>query len=198
MTKIPTRQRVSPAEIDTAPRRRPDWIKVKAPSGETAAWLRDLMRRKSLHTVCEEANCPNMGECWASGTATFLILGDICTRKCGFCDVKRGKPLPLDYEEPERVARPEILLRGEREFRYVPEGPDVAWSDGGIPEQPRVERDLSRLAHRPREPPELEIPEFLPFQGLHPLVPEHPESQICRCMACYLWVHDLAWKMEPR
>jgi lipoic acid synthetase len=105
MAKIPTRQRVSPAEIDTAPWRRPDWIKVKAPSGETAAWLRDLMRRKSLHTVCEEANCPNMGECLASGTATFLILGDICTRKCGFCDVKCGKPLPLDYEEPERVAQ---------------------------------------------------------------------------------------------
>ena len=105
MTNTPTRQRVDPDEIDTNPRRRPDWIKVKAPSGETTAHLRELMRRKELHTVCEEANCPNMGECWASGTATFLILGDICTRKCGFCVVKRGKPLPLDYNEPERVAQ---------------------------------------------------------------------------------------------
>jgi len=105
MTNTPTRQRVNPAEINTTPRRRPDWIKVKAPSGETTAHLRELMRRKELHTVCEEANCPNMGECWGSGTATFLILGDICTRKCGFCDVKRGKPLPLDYNEPERVAQ---------------------------------------------------------------------------------------------
>jgi lipoic acid synthetase len=105
MTKSPTRERVDPAAIDTTPKRRPDWIKVKAPSGETTAHLRDLMHRKELHTVCEEANCPNMGECWGSGTATFLILGDICTRRCGFCDVKRGKPLPLDYDEPERVAK---------------------------------------------------------------------------------------------
>lgn len=105
MTNHPTRQRVNPLEIDTTPRRRPDWIKVRAPSGETSAHLRELMRRKELHTVCEEANCPNLGECWGSGTATFLILGDICTRRCGFCDVKRGKPLPLDYDEPERVAQ---------------------------------------------------------------------------------------------
>jgi lipoic acid synthetase len=105
MTNSVTRQRVNPTEINTTPRRRPDWIKVKAPSGETTAHLRELMHRKELHTVCEEANCPNMGECWERGTATFLILGAICTRKCGFCDVKRGKPLPLDYEEPERVAQ---------------------------------------------------------------------------------------------
>jgi lipoic acid synthetase len=105
MKKTTTRERVDPAAIDTTPKRRPDWIKVKAPSGETTAHLRDLMHRKELHTVCEEANCPNMGECWGSGTATFLILGDICTRRCGFCDVKRGKPLPLDYDEPERVAK---------------------------------------------------------------------------------------------
>jgi lipoic acid synthetase len=105
MTNHPTRQRVDPQEMDTTPRRRPDWIKVRAPSGETSAQLRELMRRKELHTVCEEANCPNLGECWGSGTATFLILGDVCTRRCGFCDVKRGKPLPLDYDEPERVAQ---------------------------------------------------------------------------------------------
>ncbi len=105
MTNNPTRQRVNPQEMDTTPRRRPDWIKVRAPSGETSAHLRELMRRKELHTVCEEANCPNLGECWGSGTATFLILGDVCTRRCGFCDVKRGKPLPLDYDEPERVAQ---------------------------------------------------------------------------------------------
>jgi lipoyl synthase len=105
MTNSPTRQRVNPQEMDTTPRRRPDWIKVRAPSGETSAHLRELMRRKELHTVCEEANCPNLGECWGSGTATFLILGDVCTRQCGFCDVKRGKPKPLDYDEPERVAQ---------------------------------------------------------------------------------------------
>jgi lipoic acid synthetase len=88
-----------------SPLRRPDWIKVRAPTGETVEWLRGLMRSKSLHTVCEEAMCPNLGECWGSGTATFLMMGDTCTRSCGFCDVKTGRPAPLDWLEPERVAR---------------------------------------------------------------------------------------------
>jgi lipoic acid synthetase len=87
------------------PRRRPDWIKVRAPSGETYDWLKGLMRSKELHTVCEEAMCPNIGECWGSGTATFLMLGDVCTRSCGFCDIKTGRPGPLDWHEPERVAQ---------------------------------------------------------------------------------------------
>jgi lipoic acid synthetase len=105
MSFTPTRDRIKPEEIDTSPRRRPDWIKVRAPSGETYEWLQGLMRRKALHTVCEEAMCPNMGECWGSGTATFLMLGDVCTRTCGFCDIKRGRPEALDWLEPERVAQ---------------------------------------------------------------------------------------------
>jgi len=84
--------------------RRPEWIKVRAPTGETYDWLKGLMRSKELHTVCEEAHCPNIGECWGRGTATFLIMGDVCTRSCKFCDVKTGRPLPLDWEEPVRVA----------------------------------------------------------------------------------------------
>lgn len=84
--------------------RRPEWIKVRAPTGETYDWLKGLMRSKELHTVCEEAHCPNIGECWGRGTATFLIMGDVCTRSCKFCDVKTGRPTPLDWEEPERVA----------------------------------------------------------------------------------------------
>ncbi|NLF64077.1 MAG: lipoyl synthase [Chloroflexi bacterium] len=87
------------------PRRRPDWIKVRAPHGESYDFLKELMRSKKLHTVCEEAMCPNIGECWGSGTATFLIMGDTCTRSCGFCDIKTGRPAPLDWEEPERVAQ---------------------------------------------------------------------------------------------
>ncbi len=105
MSFIPTRDRVSPEELNTAPQRRPDWIKVRAPSGETFEKLQVLMRSKSLHTVCEEAMCPNMGECWNSGTATFLMMGDVCTRSCVFCDIKRGKPNPMDWLEPERVAQ---------------------------------------------------------------------------------------------
>ena len=94
----------SPGEA-AQPLRRPEWIKVRAPSGESYEWLRGLMRTKALHTVCEEAMCPNMGECWGAGTATFLMLGDTCTRACRFCDVKTGRPAPLDWLEPERVAR---------------------------------------------------------------------------------------------
>jgi lipoyl synthase len=101
----PTRNRVNPEQIDTTPLRRPSWIRVRAPSGETYERLQTLMRQKSLHTVCEEAGCPNMGECWGSGTATFLMMGDVCTRTCGFCDIKRGRPAVLDFLEPERVAQ---------------------------------------------------------------------------------------------
>jgi lipoic acid synthetase len=90
---------------DQRPQRRPEWIKVRAPSGETYEWLRGMMRSKALHTVCEEARCPNIGECWGSGTATFLIMGEICTRSCGFCDIATGRPSALDWLEPERVAR---------------------------------------------------------------------------------------------
>jgi len=87
------------------PVRRPPWIKVRAPSGETYERIRRTMRSKELHTVCEEARCPNMGECWGDGTATFLMMGDVCTRSCGFCDITTGRPDPLDWLEPERVAR---------------------------------------------------------------------------------------------
>jgi lipoic acid synthetase len=90
--------------ISPKPKRRPEWIKVRAPGGEKYDFLKDLMRSKRLHTVCEEAHCPNIGECWGAGTATFLILGDICTRSCGFCDIKTGRPLALDWAEPIRVA----------------------------------------------------------------------------------------------
>ena len=86
------------------PRRRPPWIKVRAPSGATYERVRELMRSKTLHTVCEEAQCPNIGECWGQGTATFLMMGDTCTRSCGFCDIMTGRPAPLDWAEPHRVA----------------------------------------------------------------------------------------------
>ncbi len=94
--------------ISTTPpkrQRKPEWLRVPFPSGESYKELKQIMRSKNLHTVCEEARCPNIGECWNAGTATFLILGDICTRSCGFCDIKTGRPLPIDWNEPERVAQ---------------------------------------------------------------------------------------------
>ena len=87
-----------------APDRKPDWLRVRFPAGEGHARLRALMREKDLHTVCEEARCPNIGDCWSRGTATFMILGDVCTRACGFCAVASGRPQALDRGEPRRVA----------------------------------------------------------------------------------------------
>jgi lipoic acid synthetase len=84
--------------------RKPPWLKVKAPGSPSYRRIQALMRSKSLHTVCEEANCPNIGECWERGTATFMILGDVCTRRCGFCNVKSGVPGAVDRAEPLRVA----------------------------------------------------------------------------------------------
>ena len=88
----------------SAPDRKPDWLRVRFPAGEGHARLRALMREKDLHTVCEEARCPNIGDCWSRGTATFMILGDVCTRACGFCAVASGRPRALDRGEPRRVA----------------------------------------------------------------------------------------------
>ncbi len=98
------RARVDQPAAEDRPRRRPAWIKVRAPGGESYEMVRSLMRSKTLHTVCEEAMCPNLGECWGHGTATFLMMGDTCTRSCGFCDIKTGRPNPLDWREPLRVA----------------------------------------------------------------------------------------------
>jgi lipoic acid synthetase len=85
-------------------RRHPDWLKVKIGGGETYVKMKSLLRNSKLHTICEEAKCPNIAECFGSGTAVFLILGDICTRNCKYCNVKQGEPLPLNPEEPKNVA----------------------------------------------------------------------------------------------
>ena len=91
---------------NAAPRpRRPEWLKVRLPHGEGYRRVLELVGRHRLHTVCESARCPNLGECWGAGTATFMILGDVCTRSCGFCAVKTGRPLGLDLDEPERLAQ---------------------------------------------------------------------------------------------
>jgi lipoic acid synthetase len=93
------------AEIGSGPVPKPPWLKVKAPGGPNYLRLKALVKELSLHTVCEEAHCPNIGECWGIGTLTFMILGRVCTRNCGFCAVTFGKPPVYDPEEPERVAK---------------------------------------------------------------------------------------------
>jgi len=170
-----TRSRVrTPSEAVPAltPQRRPEWIRVRAPSGETVEWLRQMMRSKALHTVCEEAMCPNLGECWGSGTATFLMMGDICTRSCGFCDVKTGRPAPLDWLEPERVAlavqtmnlRHAVITSVNRDERQ----------DGGAPIFAMVIRRIREL--QPGCSIEVLIPDFKgSIDALHTVVEARPE-----------------------
>ena len=103
----PLVQNDSLIQIDVSPRKpvaKPEWLKARAPMGETFHALKKLTRELNLHTVCESARCPNIGECWNQKTATFMMLGNVCTRRCGFCAVPKGKPQPIDYEEPQRVA----------------------------------------------------------------------------------------------
>ncbi len=90
--------------VEALPGRKPSWLKVKAPGGPQYLRLKNLMRELDLHTVCEEAHCPNVGECWEHGTATFMILGDVCTRNCAYCAVAHGRPPKYDISEPSRVA----------------------------------------------------------------------------------------------
>lgn len=87
------------------PERKPKWLRVKLPTGKKYTQLRGLVEKYDLHTICTSGSCPNMGECWGEGTATFMILGNICTRSCGFCGVKTGRPEDVDWAEPEKVAR---------------------------------------------------------------------------------------------
>jgi lipoic acid synthetase len=91
--------------------KKPDWLRVKLPIGENYRQVRNLVDTHKLHTICESGNCPNMGECWGAGTATFMILGNICTRSCGFCAVATGRPEAVDWDEPQRVAEAIYLMK---------------------------------------------------------------------------------------
>ena len=91
--------------------KKPSWLRVKLPIGESYKHVRNLVDTHKLHTICESGNCPNMGECWGAGTATFMILGNVCTRSCGFCAVATGRPAPVDWDEPQRVAEAIYLMK---------------------------------------------------------------------------------------
>jgi lipoic acid synthetase len=101
---------IAPTEQPTK-RNKPDWLRVKLPIGESYKHVRGLVDTHKLHTICESGNCPNMGECWGEGTATFMILGNTCTRSCGFCAVATGRPDPVDWDEPQRVAEAIHLMK---------------------------------------------------------------------------------------
>lgn len=101
--------------VAAEPLRKPDWIRIKVPATPAVASLKNILRENRLHTVCEEASCPNLSECFSHGTATFMIMGDKCTRRCAFCDVGHGRPDPLDPEEPHNLAKTIALMK----LRYV-------------------------------------------------------------------------------
>ena len=147
-------QDIPAGPVPRAPR--PDWLRVRIPGGESYARLKGLIDRHALHTVCEEARCPNMGECWNAGTATFMILGDICTRSCGFCAVRTGRPTHLDLDEPARVADA-IKIMGVRHAVITSVNRDEL-PDGGASVFAETIR-LARLA-RPALTIEVLIPDF--------------------------------------
>jgi lipoic acid synthetase len=99
------------AEFTEERKRKPDWLRVKLPIGENYTNVRSIVSEHKLHTICQSGNCPNMGECWGAGTATFMILGNICTRSCGFCAVATGRPDAVDWNEPQRVAEAIHLMK---------------------------------------------------------------------------------------
>ncbi len=108
MTELPVVSGIAEAEVKL---KKPDWLRVKLPIGESYKHVRGLVDDHKLHTICESGNCPNMGECWGEGTATFMILGNTCTRSCGFCAVATGKPEEVDWDEPQRVAEAIHLMK---------------------------------------------------------------------------------------
>lgn len=102
---------VAPVKSKTERKPKPKWLRVKLPTGKKYTELRNLVDKYDLHTICTSGSCPNMGECWSEGTATFMILGNVCTRSCGFCGVKTGRPETVDWDEPEKVARSIKLMQ---------------------------------------------------------------------------------------
>src|SRR5262249_12700236 len=124
-----------PARQQLSMKRKPSWIRARMPGGEGYLRLKNIVDTHRLHTVCEEASCPNLGECWSRGTATIMILGDICTRSCGFCNVRTGRPLPADLDEPRRVAESLALMNLKHvvitcvDRDDLPDGGAVVWAD---------------------------------------------------------------------
>jgi len=111
MQELPIINPSSSSEVIETRIKKPDWLRVKLPIGKNYLHVRGLVDKNKLHTICESGNCPNMGECWGEGTSTFMILGNICTRSCGFCAVATGKPEAVDWDEPQRVAEAIHLMK---------------------------------------------------------------------------------------
>lgn len=148
---------VETPQVSNAKGKRPDWLRVKLPYGETFKNVSNIIEEHNLHTVCQSARCPNMGECWSAGTATFMILGNVCTRSCGFCAIKTGRPeAGLDYDEPRRVLEAAQLM-GLQHVVITSVNRDER-EDGGAP----IFAESIRLIHREMDGCTVEvlIPDF--------------------------------------
>ena len=155
---------------DTAAPKKPDWIRVRAPNGPGYAATRDIVREHKLHTVCEEAGCPNIGECWEKAHATMMIMGDTCTRACAFCNVRTGLPAALDSREPENVGKAVAKLNLAHVVVTSVDRDDVA--DGGAAHFAATVRAIR--AHSPRTTIEILTPDFLRKEGAVETVMEAP------------------------
>jgi len=155
---------------DTPVRRKPEWIRVKAPSGAGYIRTRDIVRAHHLHTVCEEAGCPNIGECWDKAHATFMIMGDTCTRACAFCNVKTGLPGQLDAEEPDNVGRAVAQLNLTHVVVTSVDRDDL--NDGGAAHFAATVKAIR--AHSPRTTIEILTPDFLRKEGAAEIVMSGP------------------------
>jgi len=152
--------------------RKPDWLRVKLPTGENYLKVREAVENNKLHTICQSGNCPNMGECWGAGTATFMILGNICTRSCQFCAVATGRPLAADLKEPERVADAVVLMKVKHCVITSVDRDDLA--DGGVSIWTETIKAIRRKS--PRTTLETLIPDFKGEPELVAKIAEvHPE-----------------------
>ena len=152
--------------------KKPNWLRVKLPTGDNYRSVRKLVDNYKLHTICESGNCPNMGECWGEGTATFMILGNICTRSCGFCNVATGRPESVDWEEPDRVARSVKLMKVKHAVLTSVDRDDLA--DGGSIIWAETVKAVRRLS--PTTTMETLIPDFRGMmQNVERIVEVHPE-----------------------
>ncbi|MEM9666938.1 MAG: lipoyl synthase [Bacteroidota bacterium] len=146
---------VQTPQVSNVRGKRPDWLRVKLPYGETYRNVSKIIEKHNLHTVCQSARCPNMGECWSAGTATFMILGNVCTRSCGFCAVLTGRPdAGLDYDEPNRVAEA-VRLMGIKHAVITSVNPDER-EDGAAP----ICAETIRLLHEQGVTVEVLTPDF--------------------------------------
>ncbi len=152
--------------------RKPEWLRVKLPVGQTYRSVRQIVDQYRLHTICESGNCPNMGECWGAGTATFMILGNVCTRSCSFCAVATGRPTELDHEEPQRVAEA-VRLMGVKHCVITSVNRDEL-KDGGAEIWAKTIREVRRAS--PSTTLETLIPDFKArWENLYTVLAERPE-----------------------